>query len=90
MLEAITILEINMDITIFPDGRLSAKDAATYVGLSYRTLSNHRVRGTGPRFVKRGVIFYYKEDLEAWLGSGKSRSTAEARQKASSYLSDSA
>lgn len=78
-----------MDISIFPDGRMSAKDAAKYVGFSYRTLSNHRVRGTGPRFVKRGVIFYFKEDLDEWLSSGRSRSTAEARQKASSYLSDS-
>ncbi len=76
-----------MNITIFPDGRLSARDAATYVGLSYRTLSNHRVHGTGPKFVKHGVIFYFKEDLDSWLSSGKARSTAEARQKASSYLS---
>jgi hypothetical protein len=29
-----------------------------------------RGTGTGPRFIKRGHIFYFKEDLDAWLNAG--------------------
>ena len=37
-----------------------------------------RASGTGPRFIKRGRIFYYKEDLDAWLNeNGRHRSTAQ-------------
>ena len=54
-------------VTLFPDGRLDAKNAARYLGLKEKTLAMMRGQGTGPRFIKRGRIFYYKEDLDAWL-----------------------
>jgi hypothetical protein len=56
-------------------------NAAAYLGLSHRTLSNMRSRGEGPRFIKRGRVFYFKQDLDEWLRHGYSRSTAEARLK---------
>jgi hypothetical protein len=66
-------------ISIFPDGRLDAKNAANYLGLKEKTLAIMRGHGTGPRFIKRGRIFYYKEDLDAWLnGAGRVFSTAQA------------
>jgi hypothetical protein len=64
-----------------PDGRLDPINAAAYLGLSPKTLANMRTLGTGPRFIKRGRIFYRIADLDAWLAEGESRSTAEARLK---------
>ena len=66
-------------VDLLPDGRLSAANAATYLGLSPKTLATWRVQGRGPAFVKRGRIFYYKEDLDAWIRKGRVSSTAQAR-----------
>lgn len=66
-------------ISMFPDGRLDAKNAANYLGLKEKTLAIMCGHGTGPRFIKRGRIFYYKEDLDAWLNAaGRVLSTAQA------------
>jgi hypothetical protein len=65
---------------ICPDGRMSVQAAAAYVGLSASTLAIHRCKGTGPRFVKRGRVWYFREDLDAWLNAaGRHTSTASAR-----------
>ncbi len=71
----------NRIVAMFPDGRFTAKNAALYLGLSEKTLAMMRCAGTGPRFIKRGRIFYFKEDLDAWLleGGGRITSTAQAR-----------
>lgn len=67
-------------ITFFPDGRLDAKNAAAYLGLSSKTLATMRVNGRGPRFIKRGRIFYFRDDLDAWINAdGRFCSTAQAR-----------
>jgi hypothetical protein len=65
---------------IYPDGRMKPKDAAVYTGFSGGTLSNWRVLGKGPRFIKRGArIFYFKNDLDEWMiSSGFCYSTAQA------------
>ena len=68
----------NMDVFYFPDNRLDAKNAARYLGLSPKTLAMMRCSGKGPRFVKRGRIFYFKSDLDDWLSAGKATSTAQA------------
>ena len=70
------------NITISPDGRLDAESAAAYLSLSAKTLANYRCRGIGPRFIKRGRIFYRRSDLDAWLADGECQSTAQARLKA--------
>ena len=57
-------------ISMFPDGRLDVKNAACYVGLSPKTLAMMRGKGKGSKFIKRGRIFYYKEDLDRWLNEG--------------------
>jgi hypothetical protein len=73
--QTITSIEIRM----FPDGRLDTKNAALYLGLKEKTLAMMRGGGKGPKFIKRGRIFYFKEDLDAWLNAaGRLTSTAQA------------
>ena len=67
-----------IEVAIFPDGRMDTANAALYLGLSPKTLAMMRCQGTGPKFIKRGRIFYFKEDLDAWLmEQGKLTSTAK-------------
>ena len=67
-----------IDVLVLPDGRMDTQNAADYLGLSVKTLAMMRCSGTGPPFVKRGRIFYYKDDLDHWLEGGRATSTAEA------------
>lgn len=74
---------LHKEVVMYPDGRLDAKNASSYIGLSEKTLAMMRCNGTGPRFVKRGRIFYFREDLDSWLNaSGRFTSTAQAQQAA--------
>ena len=69
-------------IDIYPDGRMDGHNAVDYLGVKEKTLAMWRASGIGPRFIKRGRIFYYKEDLDAWLNEyGRHRSTAQAEQR---------
>ncbi|MHB1948571.1 MAG: helix-turn-helix domain-containing protein [Gammaproteobacteria bacterium] len=69
----------SIEITMFPDGRMDAKNAANYLGLKEKTLAMMRGNGTGPKFIKRGKIFYFKEDLDVWINAaGRLTSTAQA------------
>lgn len=51
------------------DGRMDAKSAALYLGLSVKTLAIWRCNGGGPPYVKAGRIFYFRADLDAWLAA---------------------
>ena len=66
-------------IVILPDGRMDTKNAARYLGLSEKTIAMMRSAGTGPVYVKRGRVFYYREDLDKWLNEGRTTSTAQPR-----------
>jgi hypothetical protein len=61
-----------VDVMILPDGRMNRKNAARYLGLSVKTLAMHASRGTGPRFIKRGRVFYFRDELDGWLRDGPS------------------
>ncbi len=68
-------------VKMYPDGRMDTKNAALYIGLEEKTLAMKRSDGTGPYFIKRGRIFYYIQDLDAWLDEcTKARSTAQLRR----------
>ncbi len=68
-------------VVMLPDGRMDSRNTATYMGLADKTLAMMRCEGTGPKFIKRGRIFYYKEDIDEWLNSeGRHTSTAQVRQ----------
>ena len=73
-----TVEIVPVKVVVLPDGRMDARNAAEYLGFSEKTLATYRSRGTGPRFVKRGRIFYFKDDLDEWVASGRAASTAEA------------
>ena len=71
------------EVTMYPDGRVDTENASIYVGLSPKTMAMMRCNGTGPKFVKRGRIFYFREDLDSWLNAGgRFTSTAQAQQSA--------
>ena len=67
------------EVTAYPDGRLDVKNASAYTGLSEKTLAMMRCEGTGPKYTKRGRVFYYMDDLDAWLKEGRAVSTAQRR-----------
>lgn len=68
----------SINILVFPDGRLDAKNAALYLGLKDKTLAIMRSTGSGPRFIKKGRVFYYKDDLDDWLNKdGRFDSTTQ-------------
>ena len=74
-----SILTKTKEVVVFPDDRVDAKNAATYLGLSVKTLAMMRCKGTGPKYVKRGRIFYFIRDLDIWLNAaGRLTSTAQA------------
>jgi hypothetical protein len=69
-----------VSVKIYPDGRMNTKNAALYLGLEEKTLAMKRSDGTGPSFIKRGRIFYFREDLDAWINEAKkASSTAQLR-----------
>jgi hypothetical protein len=45
-----------------------------------------RCAGTGPKYVKRGRIFYHRADLDAWLSAERFGSTAQQKLAASQSL----
>lgn len=70
-------------IETYPDGRMDAKNAAKYIGLAPKTLAMMRCNGTGPRFVKRGRVFYFQADIDEWMNArGRLLSTAQAKSSA--------
>ena len=67
-------------VTVYPDGRMDTRNASSYTGFAEKTLAMMRCNGTGPKFVKLGRIFYFREDLDTWLQRGRVASTAQAQQ----------
>jgi excisionase family DNA binding protein len=57
---------------------LTTPNAASYLGLSPRTLEKFRVVGGGPAFHKFGRrVLYSYEDLETWAEGTRRRSTSD-------------
>ena len=63
--------ENTIEVLVLPDGRMDRKNAAAYLGNAAKTLAQWASRGEGPKFVKRGRVWYFKEDLDSWLSEGK-------------------
>ena len=72
-------VEKQISVEILPDGRLNTEHAARYLGYSTRTMALWRVAGEGPKYVKLGRVFYYKDDLDAWINErARMMSTSQA------------
>ena len=57
-------------VRVLPDGRLSRRNAALYLGCSSRTLEGWNYRGKGPPpHLVGGRVFYYLRDLDAFIAS---------------------
>ncbi|MBK7897923.1 MAG: DNA-binding protein [Betaproteobacteria bacterium] len=62
---------------------MDTTNASTYIGLSEKTLAMMRCNGSGPKFVKRGRVFYFQVDIDAWMNAqGRHTSTARAAANA--------
>jgi hypothetical protein len=59
-----------VEVVVLPDGRLDTKNAARFLGLGDGTLAVMRSLGKGPRYIKRGKVYYYLEELERWIRDG--------------------
>jgi hypothetical protein len=72
---------VHVRVRVLPDGRISAEDAARYLGHAPKTLAMWRVRGIGPRFRKvGGRIFYFRRDLDAFI-AGEAVATGGPRPR---------
>ncbi len=59
-------------VRVLPDGRLSRRDAADYLGRAVKTLAMWTLDGKGPKSVKvGGRRFYFKEDLDAYINGNE-------------------
>jgi len=62
---------------------LTTREAAHYLGLSFRTLEKMRLTDTGPRFRKHGrYVRYHIADLDAWSEGRRKNSTSDAGEGA--------
>ena len=59
---------VRIRVRVLPDGRLTRKDAAAYLGISRKTLAMWQLDGKGPRSVRvGGRRFYFKDELDAFI-----------------------
>jgi hypothetical protein len=62
---------------------VDVKGAAAYTGFGEGYLNKLRCKGGGPVFIKKaGVVRYDPDDLDAWLGALKRKSTSDVREVA--------
>jgi hypothetical protein len=59
-------------VRVLPDGRMTRRDAARYLGMQPKTLAMWELEGRGVRSVKvGGRRFYYKVDLDEFIQTGQ-------------------
>ena len=59
-------------VRLLPDGRMSAVDAARYLGRAPQTLAQWRMNNVGPIWIRVGrSIFYKREELDRFIAEGK-------------------
>ena len=70
----------NLEIDVFPDGRMDMANTAKYIGISRAHLYRLRTQGRGPRrYIQQGrKIFYFKKDVDEWLQAGSKRLSSTA------------
>ena len=59
-------------VRVLPDGRMTRRDAARYLGYSEKTLAMWAVDGKGPKFkTVGGRVFYFQRDLDAFVAGDR-------------------
>ncbi len=59
-------------VRVLPDGRMTRRDAARYLGLAEKTLAMWAMKGEGPPIHRvGGRRFYFKADLDTFIASGR-------------------
>lgn len=57
---------------------LNSAAAAARLGLAKQTMAAHRVRGIGCPYLKiSSRIFYYADELDAWIAANRRSSTSD-------------
>lgn len=59
---------------------LSTDEVADFLGVARNTLEQHRLKGTGPRYLQppgTRRVWYSERDMLAWLASGARNSTSQ-------------
>ena len=57
-----------LTVRLLPDGRMTRRDAAKYLGLREKTLAMWKMEGKGPAcFRVGGRAFYFKDDLDVFV-----------------------
>ena len=55
-------------VRITPDGRMTRRDAAAYLGTAEKTLAQWSSEGRGPPSVRvGGRVFYFRQELDAFI-----------------------
>ena len=55
-------------VQVLPDGRMTRRDAARYIGVEDKTLANWSLKEKGPRSVLvGGRRFYFKDELDRFI-----------------------
>ena len=55
-------------VRVLPDGRMSRRDSAAYLGMAEKTLAQWKSQGHGPPWCRvGGRVFYFKDDLDAFV-----------------------
>ena len=58
----------SVTVRVLPDGRMTRRDAARYLGNAEKTLAMWEMEGKGPSSVLvGGRRFYFKDDLDAFI-----------------------
>lgn len=58
-------------IRVLPDGRVTRRDSATYLGVSQKTLAMWQTQGKGPASILvGGRRFSYIEELDRYIAEG--------------------
>ena len=76
-------------VRVLPDGRMSRRDTATYIGTAEKTLAMWQLEGKGPPSVLvGGRRFYFKDDVDAFIRGKPARASDRDPDEASERVAE--
>ncbi len=64
-------MDSSNEIDVLPDGRMDTENAARYIGRKQKTLAQWRLNDRGPKYIKAGRVYYFKSDIDEWIGTNR-------------------